>query len=76
MHEAEKQNNHTTRAKMSIIENLVKDMTASEILSKLEEESKNITRVQRIHCFSTQLQGVNSNYLVITSRSLQRSMSC
>ena len=37
MHKAEKKTNQITRATLSIIDNLVKDMTASEILAKLEE---------------------------------------
>ena len=40
MHEAEKKTKQITRAALSIIENLVKYMTAAEILAKLEEEGK------------------------------------
>ena len=37
MHEAEKRTNQMARSTLSIIENIVKDMTAEEILAKLEE---------------------------------------
>ena len=40
VHEAEKQTNQMTRATLSIIDNLVNDMTAAEILEKLEEQGK------------------------------------
>ena len=40
VYEAEKRTNQMTRATLSIIDNLVKDMTAAEILEKLEEEGK------------------------------------
>ena len=46
---------------MSIIDNMVKEMNAAEIMSKLEEEGKNIVRVQIICWFGIRLQGVYLN---------------
>ena len=40
VHEAQKETNQTTRAIFSIIDNVVKDTTAAEILSTLEEEGR------------------------------------
>ena len=74
VHEAEKRTNQMTRATLSIIDNLVKEMNAVQILEKLEEDGKKLVRVRRICWFGIQLKDVYLNYLVSKSRLLQRSM--
>ena len=44
-----------TRVALSITDNMVKYITAAEVLVKLEEEGKNLTQVIIIYWFGIQL---------------------
>ena len=64
MHYTEKKTNKIMTETLSIVENIVKYISAAEILAKMEEEGKNLVRVQIICWFGILLQDVTLFYFV------------